>query len=220
MQLTTFKVNERSKANSRATKRLRKQGVIPAVYYGNSKDTISLSLKATDLHSVLAPGKRYTLLDLEIDGKGGNPAVITDYQKDAVSQEITHVDFLRIEKDVKIDVKIPVRLNGNPVGVRNEGGMLRKEAKFLKLRALPENIPAAIKLDITNFKADQVFYARDIDLGDAELLSKPQTVILTITKGRTAAEIAAEEAEIMEEADTVAESAEAAEDAVEESSEE
>lgn len=194
MQLTTFKASSRKLADSRANGRLRKQGAVPAVYYGQTQQPINISVNAADLRHVLAPGKRYTLLDLEIDGKSGNPALIYDYQKDALTQNITHIDFLKIDTTTTVKVRVPVRLSGVPVGVKTEGGMLQQENKYLKLVATPTEIPVAIEIDVSDFKSNTTFYARQLDLGKAKLASKPQTVIFTISKGRTSEEAAADKA--------------------------
>ena len=70
MQLTTLNAKARVAGSSRESGRVRKTGNIPAVYYGNGSEAVSVSVSEKDLEAVLAPGKRYTLLDLVIDGKG------------------------------------------------------------------------------------------------------------------------------------------------------
>lgn len=185
MQLTTLKAQARPEADSRATKRLRKQGKVPGVLYGLGQESVSVSVDSSDLRQVFGPGKRYTLLDLEIDGKAGNPALIYDYQKDALSQEITHLDFIRIAEDKPVQVKIPVHLEGVPVGVKTEGGQLRVENKFVKVKSCPTTIPTEIKVDVTEFHAQTTYYARQLELGEGIVLSSvPQTVVFTVTKGR------------------------------------
>ena len=109
MELTTLKATSRVLGANRENKRLRKAGQIPAVYYGKGTETVNISVSEIDIRKVLAPGKRYTLLDLEIDGKAGNPAVIYNYQKDAISQKFVHIDFL------KIDEATPAFLSSFPV---------------------------------------------------------------------------------------------------------
>jgi len=184
MQLTTLKAQSRVVGSSRDSGRSRKTGNIPAVYYGKGSETLSISVSEKDLEAVLAPGKRYTLLDLVIDGKGGNPAIVYSYQKHNISQKIIHIDFLKIEENIPITVRIPVRLSGIPVGVKNQGGTLSQESRYLKLSAKPADIPASIELDISETPNNVTFYAEKLDLGKASLLSPKRTVIFTISKGR------------------------------------
>lgn len=194
MQLTTLNVNSRTVGTSRDNGRLRRAGNIPAVFYGKGKDTFSISVAEKDLYAVLAPGKRYTLLDLVIDGKGGNPAIIHQYQKNNISQKILHVDFLQIEENEPVNVRVQVRLSGIPMGVKNQGGSLSQENRYLKLSAKPADIPACIELDISEMPNNTVYYAEKLDLGKASLVSPKHTVIFTISKGREEAAATEEDA--------------------------
>jgi len=184
MQLTTLKAESRQLSDSRATARLRKQGQVPAVYYGQGQEPMHVSVDAIALRDVFAVGKRYTLLDLEIDGKTGNPALVYDYQKDALSQKITHLDFLRINDDSMVKIRVAVRLEGLPIGVKTEGGLLQQEKRYLNLFCKPTEIPKEILINVDNFKSGITFYAKELDLGSAKLASQPKTVVFTITKGR------------------------------------
>ena len=185
MELTTLKATSRVLgAGSREMQRLRKTGMIPAVYYGKGIEPVSVAVSADDVRKVLVPGKRYALLDLEIHGKAGNPVVIYDYQKDAISQKITHIDFLKIEENSPVKVVVPVTLSGIPVGVKAEGGMLSQITRKLKLSVLPTKIPSVLTIDVSACHAGTTFYAENMDLGDAVLVSKPRTVIFTISKAR------------------------------------
>lgn len=184
MQLNTLKVESRKMSDSRATARLRKLGQVPAVCYGEGKDPIHVSVDEIALRDVFAVGKRYTLIDLVVDGQAGNPVIIYDYQKDAISQKITHIDFLRITETSKIKVRVAVRLEGLPVGVKTEGGLLQQEKRYLNLYCTPNNIPKEIVINVDDFKSGITFYAKQLDLGESKLASQPQTVVFTITKGR------------------------------------
>ncbi|MCK9182868.1 MAG: 50S ribosomal protein L25 [Fibrobacteraceae bacterium] len=195
MELTTLKATSRVSGSSRGTGRLRKEGMIPGVYYGKGQEAVSISVSAVDISKVLVPGKRYTLLDLEIDGKKGNPAVIYSYQKDSISLKIEHIDFLKIDATQPLMVRVPVILKGLPVGVKNEGGLFSQIAHYLKVSALPEKIPTNISLDVTDFHAGTTFYAKEFKLEGIELASPARTVVFTIsTKAKAAKEAAAAEA--------------------------
>jgi large subunit ribosomal protein L25 len=191
MQLTTLKAQLRTAGSSRDSGRVRKTGNIPAVYYGKGYESVSISVSEKDLEAVLAPGKRYTLLDLVIDGKGGNPAIVYQYQKHSISQKIIHLDFLKIDENTPISVRVPVRLSGIPIGVKNQGGNLSQESRYLKLSAKPVDIPASIELDVSEMPNNTTYYAEKLDLGKASLLSPKRTVIFTISKGREAEAAAA-----------------------------
>lgn len=184
MQLTILKAQSRKLTDSRANVRSRKLGLVPAVYYGQGQVPVHVSIDSVALRNVFAPGKRYTLLDLEIDGKSGNPALIYDYQKEAISQKITHVDFLRITDDSPVKVRVAVRLAGLPVGVKTEGGLLQQEKRYIYLNCKPSEIPAELVVNVDDYHAGVTFYAKDLQLGKATLASQPRTAIFTISKGR------------------------------------
>jgi large subunit ribosomal protein L25 len=184
MELTTLKATSRVLGAARNNGRMRKAGNVPATYYGKGIDAKTLTIDELDLRAVLVPGKRYTLLDLVIDGKGGNPAVVYEYQKDNITQKITHIDFLKIDESTLVKVRIPVRLNGMPVGVKNEGGILSQECRYIKLAVKPAEIPASFDLDISEIGAGVTFYAKDLPLANAQLVSPPKTCIFTISKGK------------------------------------
>ena len=197
MELTTLKATSRVVAANRDNARLRKAGQIPAVYYGKGMEAVNVAVKEEDLRKVLAPGKRYTLLDLEIDGKAGNPAIVYNFDKDCLTQKIIHIDFLKIEEETKVKVRVPVKLSGLPVGVKTQGGLFSQEARYIMLAAKPACIPAVVELDISNFETNVTFYAKDFKFGEGvELASGPRTVIFSISskkakKADSAAEAAA-----------------------------
>ncbi|MCF0224884.1 MAG: 50S ribosomal protein L25 [Fibrobacter sp.] len=192
MELTKLVATSRVLGKSRSNARIRKEGLIPAVYYGKGQESVAISVSAAEVRKVLAPGKRYTLLDLEIDGKSGNAAVIYNYQKDALTQEITHIDFLKIDDSTKVKVRVPVKLNGLPVGVKTQGGTFAQQNRYIQLAAVPEKIPALIEMDISEFPAPTTFYAKDLKLGDGvELACTPRVVIFNITAKRKSKEEAA-----------------------------
>lgn len=200
MELTTLKATSRVLGANRENKRLRKAGQIPAVYYGKGTEALNISVSAIDVRKILAPGKRYTLLDLEIDGKAGNPAVIYNYQKDAISQAIDHIDFLKIDEATPVKVRVPVKLSGLPVGVKTQGGLLAQETHYLMLSAKPTCIPTVLNLDISDFETNVTFYAKDFKLPEGvTLASVPRTVIFSISskskKKDAAADAAAPAAE-------------------------
>ena len=184
MQLTTLKAQSRKLTDSRANVRLRKIGQIPAVYYGQGLAPLHVSVDSATLRNVFAPGKRYKLLDLEIDGKTGNPAIIHDYQKDAITQAVTHIDFLKIDSDTLVKVRVAVRLEGLPIGVKTEGGLLQQEKRYIFLACKPTEIPTEIVINVDEYHAGATFYAKDLKIGTNKLVSQPRTAIFTISKGR------------------------------------
>lgn len=187
MELTKLVATSRVQGKSADSKRLRKAGQIPAVFYGKGQEAVNVSVSAIDVRKVLAPGKRYTLLDLVIDGKEGNAAVVYNYQKDPLTQEIIHIDFLKIDETTKVKVRVPVKLNGLPVGVKTQGGTFAQQNRYIQLAAVPTKIPTLIEMDISSYPAPTTFYAKDLPLTEGvELACTPRVVIFNITAKRGA----------------------------------
>ena len=183
MKLTTLKVDSRDAASKGALNAMRAEGKIPAIYYGKTQEPVQISVDEAELRKVMV-SKRYELLDLEIDGQSGNPAVVYEFARDIITQKITHVDFIEIKADREVKVQIPVSLEGVPYGVKTEGGSLLQTSRIVRLSCLPENIPTEFVVDVNEARARDTFYVTDLDLGDAKLVTSPRSVIYTISKGR------------------------------------
>lgn len=183
MKLTTLKVDNRDAASKGALSAMRADGMIPAVFYGKTQEPINISVNEAELRKVMG-SKRYELLDLEIDGQSGNPAIIYEFERDIITQKITHVDFLEIKEDRELKIRVPIVLEGVPYGVKSEGGSLLQPTKRVRIACLPENIVNEYVLDISEAKSRTTFYAKDLNLVDATLVSNARAVIYTISKGR------------------------------------
>ena len=82
----------------------------------------------------------------------------------------------------ELKVRVLVKLNGLPVGVKTQGGTFAQQNRYIQLAAVPSKIPAVLEMDISEFPAPTTFYAKDLKLEDGiELACKPRTVIFTIT---------------------------------------
>jgi large subunit ribosomal protein L25 len=186
MELTLLKAEKRELSTSSALKIMRKQGVIPAVYYGKTKTPVNLSVSKMDFRLVHNQEKRNVLLGLELDGVT-IPAVVKEVQWDIISREAVHIDFIAVGEDAPVKVKVPVRLDGVATGVKNEGGMLLQTRKFVTLLCDANEIPTEILVDITECTANSTFYARQLPIGNSKLVTSTKSVIFTISKGRVAA---------------------------------
>jgi large subunit ribosomal protein L25 len=186
MELITLNVSSRNSGSTSDIKTLRKSGKIPAIYYGPTQEPMMLSVVAIDFRLVFGPGKRYILLDLVIDGKGGNPAIVYETQKDIMTREVQHIDFMKIEENKEINVTVPVKLEGVAVGVKTMGGSLYQERKTVRVRCKPSDIPTAYTVDISECPAPYTHYVEQLAPNNAKMVTAPRGVIFTISKGRGA----------------------------------
>jgi large subunit ribosomal protein L25 len=148
----TLAVQERPERGTRATKRLRRDGLVPGVVYGGSDgDCHSFKVGARDLRQVLVDGS--ALIDLTIDGGKARPVIVKDQQRHPVRGEVIHIDLLEVRLDEKIQAQVAVHVEGaeDAPGVR-EGGVLEQVTHQLNIEALPTAIPDAIVVDVSGMQ--------------------------------------------------------------------
>jgi large subunit ribosomal protein L25 len=175
-------VETRDERGSRATRRLRRDGLVPGVIYGGDGDTISFKVGARELWRVLHEGP--ALLDIEVAGGKALPVIVKDQQFHPVRGEVTHIDLLQVRLDEKIQSTVIVELEGveNAPGVR-EGGVLEHITRELNIEALPTDIPESIVVDVSELEMLATMTLAEVRAPSAvTLLDDPEeTVIATIT---------------------------------------
>ena len=134
----------RETLGTRHTRRLRKQGLVPANLYGFKKDSVSITVTADDVEKMVAGGSR--VVDVEFQGSV-DKAVVQELQWDIYSTHVKHVDLKRVDPDGVTTVDVPVVAKGEPVGLKN-GGQLRQVTKYVTVTCpdyrVPKNIVARV----------------------------------------------------------------------------
>lgn len=185
MELVKFNAQPRVLSSKGALNTLRRSGRIPAVCYANKKEAIHLSVDALSFKNQWdAPEKRNTLFTLEVEGGKPINAIVYEVQRDLLSKEVTHIDFMLIDKKESVNVDVPLKLVGTSLGVKNDGGTLAWRARKIRVSCLPSDIPVLYEFDVTNVPAGSNVYLSDVDIKGATLVSSPRTVLLAISKGR------------------------------------
>jgi large subunit ribosomal protein L25 len=207
-QRTVLSVEPREERGSRASRRLRRAGLVPGVVYGVDSGSVSFKVDSRRLRAVLAEG--HALFDVEVNGGGREPVIIKDEQRDPVRGTVQHLDLLRVRLDEKIQATVALELEGaeDSPGVR-EGGVLEHVTREVTVEALPTDIPDAIVANVAGMgiaetmTLDSVSAPAGVEIiGDLE-----EIVVATIT---APSEVEVEE-EIEEEAELVGEEGEVAE---------
>jgi large subunit ribosomal protein L25 len=145
----TLAVEVREERGSRATRRLRRSGLVPGVLYGGSHDeTVSFKVGDRDLRRILVDGS--ALIDIEIGGEKSVPAILKDRQLHPVRDEVMHIDFLEVNLTEKIRSFVALELEGGEEapGVK-EGGVLDHATREVEIEALPTDIPERIVVDVS-----------------------------------------------------------------------
>ncbi|WP_055443888.1 50S ribosomal protein L25/general stress protein Ctc [Lacinutrix himadriensis] len=183
MKSITINGSQREIVGKKATKALRNAGQVPCVLYGGDKPVHFHAPELAFSKLVYTPNAHTVVIELA-NGTTFN-AVLQDIQFHPVTDRILHIDFYQLFDDKEIALNIPVELTGNSKGVKN-GGVLRKNNRKLRVKALPANLPDLIEIDITNLKIGDKVSVADLDQSKYTLLHSENTVICQIKTSRTA----------------------------------
>jgi large subunit ribosomal protein L25 len=204
-QPTKLSISPREASNSRATRRLRRDGRVPGVLYGGGDEPVSFAVDERELRHALAA--RGAVVELDLDGNATS-AVLKDAQRHPVRGHTLHVDFLRVRLDVAIHATVPLELVGgeDAPGAR-EGGVLEHVTREVAIEALPNDIPERLELDVSGMQINDTVYLSAVTApGGVTILDDvDETVVATLTPPRLQAEL---EEELEEETAVVGEGAE------------
>jgi large subunit ribosomal protein L25 len=177
-----------------ANKTIRREGKVPAVLYGG--DTVThFATTSKDVRDLVYTGE-FRIAEVEVDGKK-EKAILKDVQFHPVTEEILHIDFLRLIDGHPVKVYVPLRFKGNAIGVRN-GGKLIQTLRRVHIKTLPENMVSELLADVSQLKMGQSLRVRDIEVDEnTEILMSPSVPIVSVEIPRalrSAASAAAKEA--------------------------
>jgi len=194
-----------------ATKRMRRVGMVPAVYYHHNEKPVALSLKLDELKAALHSSTH--IYDLSIDKKG-HKCIVRSVQFDPISEEIIHADFMGVSLEETVTVNIPIHVTGTAVGVKTFGGILEQHLWELTVKCKASQIPDGVTIDVTELNLGDSIGANSIKLEGVEILTPSSASIVSVVKptGIKAEEEEAAKVEGEEgEAEATAETKEAAE---------
>jgi large subunit ribosomal protein L25 len=161
---STLEAKTREGAGKGAARKLRSQGLVPAVVYGKHLEKpLQVAVDPKSIRQAInTPHKLNTLITLKMDGTS-RQVLLKDYQMDPVSREILHADFIDVRETEKVKVNVPLVLVGKAVGTA-DGGLLTQARRELEVWALPQAIPEKIEADVTHLKIAQALHINDIKL--------------------------------------------------------
>jgi large subunit ribosomal protein L25 len=187
---------------SRESRRLRREGGVPAVVYGHGLEPLSVAVDRRELHAALhTEAGLNALINLQVNGDE-YLTVARELQRHPVRGDIIHLDFIRISLDEAIEAEVPVEFTGIPIGVREGKGIVETPAASVVVSALPTAIPSHITIDITDLKVGDSARVADLpEIPGVTYVSEPEHLLVMVTLPAAApAEEAAEEAAEGEEA--------------------
>jgi large subunit ribosomal protein L25 len=163
-------------------RRLRKSGRVPAVLYGAKKDSVAVSVDPKGVSRILSSDSGHnTIFDLSVDGER-TKAMIVDWQYEPIKGALMHVDLKRIAMDQRLKVMVPIQLQGEAAGVKQQGGILEQITREIEIECLPDDIPSHIDADISELVFGQVLRVADLPHGEKlKFLSDPNLPVAHIT---------------------------------------
>lgn len=179
-------VKRRTAEGTRPVRRLRRENVIPGVVYGRDMKPVSVVIERKALAQVLhSKAGEHALVKLRMEEGTSweKPALVKTVQHHPVSGHVMHVDFHAILLTERLKVKVPVVLKGEPVGVKQDGGILEHFLREVEVECLPTEIPGSVEFDVSNLKIGDTIHVRDLAApANTKITSELEGVIASVQK--------------------------------------
>ncbi|HEX4825487.1 MAG TPA: 50S ribosomal protein L25 [Candidatus Polarisedimenticolaceae bacterium] len=190
-------VQEREGRGKNASGRLRREGGVPGVLYGLGRPPHHVAVASRKIEDVLrSETGRNTIFTLALAGQDRSRAVmIKDLQRHPVTERLVHVDFVRVDLDKAVRVKVPIRLVGIAEGVKTEGGILEFVHRTIEVECLPADIPEHLDVDVSGLHLNQNLSVSNIPFPEkVKVLDDPETIVCVVAMPKEEAAPVAEEA--------------------------
>ena len=193
-EVVTAKPRE-GKFNKNAARRVRAAGKIPAVLYGGGHEPVAIELDPKHISRILLSETGHnTIFDVDVQGQATAKAMIVDWQREPIRDQLIHIDLKRIALDKALQVSVRVRLLGTPVGVKTEGGILDQVLREIEIECLPADIPSHIDADVSGLGLNGVLRVSELPhSGKVKILSPEDATVAHVMAIREEAAPAAEE---------------------------
>jgi large subunit ribosomal protein L25 len=169
--------------NKNHARRVRVQGLIPAVVYGAGQESVAVTVDPKVITKILYSDSGHnTIFDLTIEGSGATKAMIVDWQHEPIKGKLLHIDLKRIAMDKAMIVSVPVQLVGVPGGVKNSGGILSQVLHEVEIECLPGDIPGHIDVDVSNLDLHGAIHISDLPhSGKLKFLGEEDALVAHVT---------------------------------------
>ncbi len=182
MDKLVIKAKTRVATGKGAARKLRRQGMVPAILYGPSIEPMPLVVSSQALEKILRLGKTTSFLDLEIEDNSPHrtKVIIKDMNIHPVTEKLLHIDFYEISMDKEITVEVPVVLVGKSKDLERRG-ILEQNKRVLTISCLPHLVPECIEIDVSKLDAGDSIYVKDISLKEGiRIIENPQIPVVTV----------------------------------------
>jgi len=184
MENRPLAVQMRTDTGKEAARKLRHQGLIPAVVYGHREEPIHITLNPLELGKVLKGGAgERALINLTIEGAASGPitktVILKDKQLDPIKRTMIHADLYAIAMDEEIHVNVPIHIVGKAIGAAN-GGLIEHILREIEIKCFPGDIPPRIDVNVTALNIGDSIHVADISLEKAKIVTDVGQTIVTL----------------------------------------
>ena len=188
----TIAATARPARGKNEARRLRVRGLMPAIIYGTGKDPVAVSVSPKEVNKILHSDTGHnTIFDMAVGDSAAEAVMVVDWLHHPVRGNLMHVDLLRIDLEKVLKVDVPVHTRGESVGVKIGGGMIEVINREVTIECLPNEIPAAFDVDVTELNVNQAVRAGDLKLSASMRLISPSDSVLVHVIAPRAEEAAA-----------------------------
>lgn len=164
-----------------AARKIRATEHIPGIIYGKGREPMMVTLQAREfLRMVSGHSISNLIVDVQVEGEKVVKTLIREVQVDPVSGQVLHVDLNEISLTDRIEVEIPIELEGIPSGVKNSGGILQHPIRTLAIKCLPQDMPDSVRIDVTELEIGDAIKVESITLENVEILVDLETTLASV----------------------------------------
>ncbi|MGH9344152.1 MAG: 50S ribosomal protein L25/general stress protein Ctc [Terriglobia bacterium] len=182
----------RSDRGKNAARRLRYAGHVPAVVYGGGAESVAVSVDPRELAHILHTEAGHTsVLTIEIQGRDPVRVMLKDWQREPVRGGVLHVDFVRVTKDTRVKIRVPIHATGEPKGVKLQGGIFEFVLRDVEVECLPDDIPENFTVDVTELTLGQNIRVSHLPVtANVKVLIDPNRVVAHVVALKAEEEVA------------------------------
>ena len=187
----TLKATLRDDKGSPESRRLRSEGLLPAVVYGQGMESTSVYINAREFTNALkTEAGSNVILNIELGEKDKVTALARQIQRHPYKDEFVHVDLIKVDLTQNVEAEVQINYLGIPIGVKEEGGLIQTINNTLRISALPTNIPTSLDIEIAHLNVGENVIASDIELPEGVTLANEDddSVMVIVTLPRAAVE--------------------------------
>ena len=178
-QVTSVDADPREDFGKNPARRMRRGGQIPGVVYGGGGPSIPVAVDPKKISAILhSEAGHNAIFTLEIRGKAPARVMLRDWQVDPIHGDLLHVDMVRVARDTKLKVRVPIHVTGEPKGVKVQGGIFEFLLREVVVECLPDEIPDSVTIDVTELLIGKNLRVSDLPLGpNVKVLTDPGRVV-------------------------------------------